>query len=486
MSSISALSNWQPAVRYQPQPASRSNAPAGSSPSSPSTVVKLSPEALAAASEPLTAAARYKDLGAAMLNQFTTGGPVPVKHDELPAGLDNQFSLSIVTRSGTKVDLTLANVDDGMIFQVSASADLSDDERKALARLAGGFQSAIDGLAQGEPQVRLAALTRIDSKFLESVDFHAEVRQGSAPSERQVLDFHIDGKQRKVSLNGPSGQAEVSVDTATLESLGSKEQQARAINNYLKQFDQAALRGHGDARLMSMFKDAFSDMNRTSSRAEAADTGLSTEKKWTLSSEEHAVLSGLSDFSASITQTPKFSNPLKLAETDTFAYEVSQNTSVSGERRDDRAIAQAQKASLKAQYHLSLKGDAEPKLDIDPNSQNYQYRQIDDSASSNVELGYKDGRLVRATLEQSVNQSERIRKYVLGRMTADNTVPAQQTLVRDLMSTLAPYRAGENGNAREESSAARDERRQLSLDSLNGNMLLLSNPFELKARDQAW
>lgn len=478
MGTISALSNSQPSMRTAAYPA---RTPDGVLPQAApsSSLVRLSAEALAAAAVPLTNAARYKDLGAGMLKQMATSAAVPVGDEELPADLDNRFTLSVVTSSGVKVDLAMGNVGDEMHFQFSASAELSEAERQALYGLAAGFQSAIDGMTQDEPQVRLSALTQIDPKLLRSLDFHAELKRDSATAATQTLDVHIGEGQRKVSIDGPAGKAEVSVDAGKLHSLGTREQQSKAINSYLKQFDQAALRGHGDAKLMGMFKDAFSDMSRTATRADTSEGN-----KWELSSEDHAVLTGLADFSASITQAPKWSNPLRSAEIDSFAYEVSQDTSIGGARRDDRVVLQTQKSHLTAQYHDALKKDAELKLDVAPASQNYEYHQVDDSARSNVQLGYKEGRLVNAVMEQSVSQSERIRKYVQGKLMADHTIPAEHTLVRDLMSALAPYRSGENDHAREESSEDRDARRQLSLDTLSDNMLLLGSPWELTQRDK--
>jgi hypothetical protein len=381
------------------------------------------------------------------------------------------------------VELSLASLDDGMALQMSASAELSDDERTALSRLAAGFQNAIDGMAQDEPQVRLSALAQFDSKFLQSVDFHAEVKQYTVPPSTQTLDFHADGKQRKVSIGGASGNAEVSIDTSKIESLGTKEQQAKAINSYLKQFDQATARGHGDTGLMTMFKDAFSDMSRTATREAPRDNGLSLPNKWTLAPEDHAVLTGLADFSASVTQAAKWPNPLRLGEKDSFSYEVSQNTRTEGERRDDRSISQTQQSRLTAQFHEPPKKGGDLTLDVTPQSQNYSYHLIDDSASSNVELGYKEGKLVKATLQQTASQSEQVLKYVMGKQVSNKTTPSDFSLERDLMSSLALYQANDAGSEKE-TDAARNERRQQSLSALRDNMLLLATPSELAARAQ--
>jgi hypothetical protein len=489
MTSISSLSNWQPVAPRLPFGApAKAGAPADAAASSASSIVKLSPAGLAAAKAEeaeqlplvLPASVRFKGLGAAMLDQFKSGGAVPVgKPAELPDELDNKFTLSITTRSGVQVELALASLDDGMAIQVSASEALSDAERGALAGLAAGFQAAIDGMLQDEPQVRLGGLAQFDTAVLKSVNLQVAVKRGGEAEAPSTLAFHADGAQRKVSIGGASGAAEVSIDTSKLNSLGNKEQQAKAINSYLKQFDQAAARGHGDAGLMTMFKDAFADLSRTSRTEAPADTGLTLPGRWKLAAEDHAALTGLADFSASVTQTPKWSNPLRLAEKDSFTYEVSQSTSTEGPRRDDMSISQKQQSSMTAQFHEPSKPGGELKLDLTSESQNYNYHQIHDTASSDVELGYKEGRLVKATLRQSASQSEHIMSYVRGKLTSDKTIPAEHTLLRDLLPALSAYQSGDPSRR---TSEERDERHRLSLVAVNDGILLLASPSELALR----
>ncbi len=468
MSSITNLSNWQPATRYLPPASSRNGNPVAdrrdaSAAASPSTIVTLSPEAIAAAAAPISTKLRYQDLGADMLKQLGSGLVAPLDRAKLPDAVDNKFSLSITTRSGTKVDLTLANVEDEMIFQVSADAELSGDERKALSSLAAGFQAAIDGMAEADPQVRLSGLIQFDSKFVQSIDFHAEVAVPNAIP--QTLDFHIDDAKRKVSIGGPDGQAEVNVDTSTLEHAGSKQQQEKAIKNYLAQFDQAATRGRADKKVMAMFKDAFSEMNRTAVNEERRSE-LSTRSLWQLNADDRTTLTGLSDFSASISQTPKSSNPLKEREEDTFAYDVSQQTNVNNRTRDERSVKQTQQSHLEAKFHTEIGKSGPPSFDGTLQTQNYDYHRINDSARSDVSLDYRNGKLAKARLEQSVSQSEQIQTFMLGKLTADKTIPSQQSLVRDLLPSLTPYRQYKG-----------DE-------TLNNNIFLLGSSNELLARNQ--
>jgi len=467
MSSISSLSNWQPASRYVPTTSRNTNPVvagiAAASATPPSAIVTLSEEAIAAASAPIPARLRYQDLGADMLKQLGAGVAIPPNHAKLPDTVDNKFALSIATRSGAQVELTLADVDGEMIYQVSSSEKLNEDERKAISGLAAGFQAAIDGMTGSSPQVKLAGLTELDGKVLQSIDFHAEIA-GPDP-EARTLDLHIDDSLRKVSIGGPDGHAEVNVDTSTSEHLGTRKQQAKAINNYLGQFDQAVSRGHGDKRLMSMFKDAFSDMNRTAF-ADDRDDFLTKPSKWQLNADDRSALTGLSDFSAALTQTPKSSNPLKAREEDTFSYQVSQTTKVDGTKRDDRKIAQNQQSRLNAQFHTDIGKSSPPFFDGTLQTQNYEYHRIDDSASSEVSLNYREGKLKKATLQQSASQSEQVQTFILGKLKSDKTIPSQQSLIRDLLPSLTSYEhiKGE--------------------DTLNENVLLPGSPGELAARAQ--
>jgi len=491
MSTISSVSNWPLSVRSTAPAAIRPAAPAADRPS-PSTIVSLSPGGLAAARQaaeadaaaaPPTTAARFKDLGAAMLDKFTTGAVVPVDRQALPGQRDNTFTLEVVTARGVKVGLTLANAGEDMIFQVGADGDLGEDERAALAGLARGFQAAIDGMAMQPPRVRLGELAGFGHGLLQSVDFHAEVALPRTTPGTQSLDFHIDGDGRKLDIAGPSGKVAVAVDTATLQGLGTRRQQDKAIGSYLEQFDAAAARGHADAGLTAMFKDAFADMSRTAPRDDARATPA-PRQAWALSKEDHAVLTGLSDFSASVTQAPQWSNPLRHDEVDGFEYAASQDTRIAGDGRADGTITQVQSAHLRAQYHEPLARNGARKFDGAPEGQNYDYHQIDDTASSKVELGYRDGKLRKATLEQSAEQSERIRKVVPGRTLSDRTTPSSHRLQRDLLPVLAPWQQEQDGQLREAGGEENDERRRLSLDALAGGVFLLGTSAALKARDR--
>lgn len=431
----------------------------------------------------LTPAGRFAGLGAAMLDQFKGDGTdisqsvrqgLPGKQlnpyggvvfspKPLPQGI-GEITLSITTKSGVKVSLSLDDQEDGLAVQMKSSGKLSDTERSALANLAKGFQDAIDGMASRPPNIKLGGLTQFDSNILDSVDFHANVRQRE--NETQSLDFHADATQRTVSLDGPAGAAKVSVDLSKPASWGSQVQQAKAMTNYLKQFDQAVSRGHGDASLTTMFKDAFSEMN--SNYGSAPQPRIGTLPSIWLEDEDHAMLTGLADFSASVTQTQTASNPMRFGEKDSFSYQASQSTVIHGLDQSDRAISQTQQSTLQASYHQS-----DAPLDDTVESQNYSYHTIDDTASSVVDMAYQKGVLVKASLSQSASQSTRVQTYVLAHLTDDTTTPSQASLTKDLVKALMPDRKSDE-----------NQRKQM-LSAINDMIFLQSTPARLNDEEQA-
>lgn len=426
----------------------------------------------------LPAASRFKNLGAALLERFKTDSsdfsqsvqrpPQDTRtstydtllYTQLPplhrVG-DDQAGLTVTTRSGVKVTLALDSSDNGVAVQVQSSAKLGDDERAALAGLSTAFQQAIDGLAAVPPKIDLSGLTGFDSSVLSSVDLRSQIKLNE--TDTQLLDFHADTKQRSVRFSGPAGAAKISVDLSRPAAWGSKEQRAKALANTLHQFDQASARGHGDAALAALYKDAFTEMHGNYGQQPAAPL-----PKIALTDQDHAILTGLADFSASLTQTETSPNPLRPGEHDSFDYQTAQSTSVQGRNQLDRSIEQQQLSQLKASYHAPSKPDGLLAMTIDPASQNYNYVLVDDNASSKAALAYDEGALAKATLEQSARQSTRTIKYLLDKQIEDLTVPFSAAHTRDLIDMLSPRKKPDE-----------DERRS-TLDAVNQMISLQPEP----------
>lgn len=516
MTSISPINTWNsPAVRTSATPG-RVEAPAASRTPTPSSIVALSAESGSGAaalqpsplvwesgtrdkvSEAMTKSfssyafgGRFSGLGEAMLGQLKLGTynmsqalrqPPPsttpnvyaaaaIAPGDLHGNGEDNVSLTITTRSGVEVKLSLDSQGDGLAVKMSTSGDLSDEESRALGDLAKGFQEAIDGMGQSTPKIALAGLMQFDPQVLASVKLHAEVKVRGEPESVQTLDFQADGARRSVSFSGVAGSLDLKVDASQLDTLGSKERQAKALNSYMKQFDQAASRGHGDAGLVAMLKDSFTALHSNTAAPEAA-TALPETGKWRLKAEDTAILTGLADFSASVSQAVNFSNPMRSTEKDGFDYEVSQKTTQAGVSQDARSLRQQQQSKLSASYHESLVAGVPLRLTTNTQSQNYTYHQIEDAASSDAQVAYKDGKLVKASLRQEASQSEHVTKYFLGKLESDKTTPGNYAVLRDLLPALGPYRTGEKDTTPE----ARIEQRKQALSALRDDVLLQSYP----------
>ena len=384
---------------------------------------------------------------------------------------EDKVTLGITTRSGVEVKLSLDSQDDGLAVRMSTSGELSEAEAGALGGLAQAFQEAIDGMAQGQPKISLSGLMQFDQNVLASVNLHAEVTVRTEPQSTQTLDFQADSAQRRVSFKGVAGSLDVKVDASQLNALGSQEQQAKAMSSYMKQIGQAASRGHGDPALMAMFKDAFGALHSNAAAPQDA-RGVPAAGKWRLAAEDKAILTGMADFSASVSQTPKSINSMRLAETDGFNYELSQQTTLAGASQDERSIRQQQQSRLSASFHMPLIPGVPLRLTEAVESQNYTYHQIEDTASSDAQLAYKEGKLVKASLQQTATQSTHVMTYVMGKLESDTTTPTQHSVQRDLLTLLWPYKTGTTDQTVE----GRAERHKQDLLTLNDEIMLQSYP----------
>ncbi|CAB3655099.1 hypothetical protein [Achromobacter pestifer] len=452
-------------------PISRALVAAPSSGASASTAVRLGQNALASGASTYTQSGSltdpvwvamsskvlslgggnpFSDVGAALLSRFSTDGGnytqfVPagrteagaqaVSNSAMPPGAlaDNTVSLRIGTASGAQVEVSLRRGTEGMAVQIDVTnGALSEDERNAIASLAGGFQDALDGLAQVPPRLAIAGLADMDTSLLSSVNLRASTRTNGV--EVQSIEFSADAGQRSVTVSGPSGEVKVGVDLTKPATFGSAEQQAAAVSRYLQQFDSARSRGQGDETLMSIFKDAFSAVHGSYGAAQAQRAQpAGTVERIPASQAHRSLLSGLADFSASIKQTSKSVNPGRRDEVDGFAFQVSQNSKVSGQARWNLAVSQDQQTSLKASFHKSLSPQVALALTEDKASQNYLYYQVNDATSTRTDLAYDHGTLASASMSQSRNLSMQVSKYVQGKLVEHTVTPTVDSFKRDLL-----------------------------------------------------
>jgi len=395
----------------------------------------------------------FQDLGAALLGRFRTDGGNYVQSVTAPGvpsqtgsdsalqsrlrlQADNTVSLRIGTASGAKVEISLARGQEGLAVQIDVTdGTLTEDERNAIAALSGAFEDALDGLSQVPPRLDIAGLADVDASVLSSVNLRAVTRADGVAV--QTIEFQADSGQRSVTYSGPAGEVSVNVDLSKPATFGTAEQQAAALSKALLQFDSAQRRGNGDEALMAMFKSAFSAVHGSygaalTERSQPAGTVVRVP-----ASESHrALLSGLADYSASIKQESKSSNPARLEEVDGFSMRVSQSSKVTGRAGSNLAITQDQQSALDASFHKPLSPHETLALSTDKSSQNYLYYQVKDSTSSRTELAYERGGLTSASVTHSRNLSMQISKFVGGERVEYTVIPTVDTVTHDLLPML--------------------------------------------------
>jgi len=401
-----------------------------------------------------TMTGQFSGVGSALLDRFkttggdfsqsvsTTGGMVPLS----PQGPEGEIGLTVKTKSGVTVEIEIDSGDGRLSASIKSSGKLSDSERSAVAQLADGFQQAIDGLGASPPKLDLGGLTQFDTSALASVNFQYNVtNDGSADVS---ASYSQSSASRSLSVKSAEGALDVSVDTSNSALWGTGSQRAASVASYLQQFDQANSRGHGNAALMSMFEDGFAQMNDdygTPSGQVLPGAAYAPA----LQQADQAMLTGLGDFSASITDAATSPNPMRPGEVDAFSYQVSQTTKLAGSQLDGQ-ITQHQQSRLSASYHQALSGGGEPALTSSRSSQNYDYVQIDDRADSTVQIATERGALRDASLNQSSGQKTRDSKYEEGKLISDTTTPEETSRSSDLLALLKPLI--DNGDATRDSA----------------------------------
>lgn len=392
---------------------------------------------------------RFRGVGAALMQQLAEGkstsisqsllnisasnsssaAAVSAAQSDLHTKSANTFSLTLKMASGATVTLSLAGDGKGLAVQADVSGGkLSSAELGALADLSDSFQDTIDGLSAVPPSLKLGGLAKLDPSMFSSVDLSSSLKL--ANGDIQTFSFKADSESKSINLVGPNGNIALTVDAKNTAILGNSQQQAAALSSYLDQFDAARQRGEGDEQLMSFFKTAFTDLNGNNSQVTAAGTTPQRLNAITLNDVDHGMLTGLADFSASISQPQSHSNPMQPSEVDKFTYNVSQSSVSKGSSQLNRSVEQNQQSSLSASFHKNLYPSSTLQLTSDKKTQNYYYTEIEDKASTSTKLAYDKGSLVEASLTQQASQNTHTKKYVMGNHESD---PAAHLVRRHLV-----------------------------------------------------
>ncbi len=430
-------------------------------------------------------ASRFQGLGAALLEQLAANGGQRISQSGLAIdsaaatepmllGLQqarlrefatDSVTFTLNTASGATVSLGLYNSDRGLAVDAEVlGGNLTAGELDGLTKMADSFQGALNGLAQEPPGLKLGALVKLDPALFTGLRFKAQLE--TAGGARQTFALQMDEHTRSLELQAPSGNVKMNFDTQGGTLLGSEAQRQAAVSNYLTQFDAAQQRGHGNEQLMTLFKDAFRQLNSVDDAA----LRPANHDTW-LNKTSRLLLSGMADFNASLTTPEQRTNPMRPHEIDSFDYTVSQTTTRNGGAAN-LSLQQDQQSTLKASWHESLNPWVELQLTLDSKSQDYRYHEVHDQASSSTRIGFVNNVLVEATATQQANQQERVRTYQQAELQSDMTTSASAAQSRDLLDMLDEFLA-QDRQARRLGLGSRLEQQVQSLRNL---WLLQSNP----------
>jgi hypothetical protein len=407
----------------------------------------------------------FAGLGQALLGRFATDGANFVSDAPGTGSADASISLGIRTASGATVKLSLSGTQSGLSVSLTSDRTLTDSEKQAVAGLARAFQDAVDGLGKQPPTLSLDGLMSADPSVLTSVDLNASI--ATAPGVHESIALHTGSDSRSLKVDGAGGSIALGLDMSNPATWGNRAQRDASVASYLDQIDAAARRGHADASLVSLFKDGFSQLNSNYPPSPTAASTRGTVRD--LSGNDHAMLTGLADFDMSISQASRASNPRQGAELDTFNYDASQSTTLSGRNASDRRITQSQASHLTASFHTSPWPDTPLNLTDKIGSQNYNYTKIDDSAHASTNIAYAKGKLIAASVSHDASQDTHVLKYMVGQLIDDSDTPSHQKSTRDLLPLLA-------GDARHPGSAADQAN---SANALHAYSKLLMDPSDV-------
>lgn len=336
------------------------------------------------------------------------------------ASSDSAVALNIVTHSGSTVSLVMTQQAEGLAVEVKTHGEaLNDVEAAAIADLSGALEKTLSGLGQQPPQLDLLGLTNFDSSVLKSIDLKTDLR--NSESTLQSLNFHADDKTRSVAYEDGEFSLEMSSDLAHPALTGNAVQQQSALSAWDDKLDKARRAGHGDRDQMAVLKSVFHALN---SHTDSETAAINDSKAIRIGDNGASQLSGLNDFSLSLTQTQKTANPARGEENDRFAYSASQSTEESAGSNGAKTVKQTMHSHLSAAWHEALDPSIPLALNEMKSSQNYYYHLLDNDEENSTTLNYNDrGQLANVSQSEQVNNRETVKKYVLGKLVDQTVTP---------------------------------------------------------------
>lgn len=338
------------------------------------------------------------------------------------AGQQSAVSLDIVTQSGSTLHLNMTQKEDGVVVELKTDGEaLNDDEAAAVANLGASLEKALSGLGQNPPKIDISGLTNFDSSVLKSVDLKTDIRADDASV--QSLNFHASTTERYVAYQDKDFSLKVSSDLSNPALAGDYAQQQATLSAYDTKFDKARSTGHGDRDQMEALKSVFRALNTTAS---AQRTAITVGADIRVDNSGRSQLSGLNDFSLSLTQTEKSINPARDDEKDRFSYQASQSTTENVLSDGSKSVKQTSRSHISAAWHEALDPSIPLALNKMKSSQNYTYHLLENDEESTTTLNYNSrGMLASVGHNEQVNNRETVKKYVRGELVDQTVTPVQ-------------------------------------------------------------
>ena len=342
----------------------------------------------------------------------------------VPAGQESAVALTITTRTGATVSLSLTRQSDGMAVEIKTSGTLSKDESEAIAGLGEAFQNALNGLAKQPPKMDLSDLTKFDSSILKSVDLKTDIRSGD--NTLQSLNFRADDAERWVAYQDRDVTLKMTSDRSQNANGGNAFQQQLTLSAYDKQFDKARSDGQGNKAQMDMLKSVFRALNE-STAAEQSEATTSAGTVIRPGSDGASRLSGLNDFSLSLSETEQTINPYRYEEKKSFSYQASQTTENNRLTDGSGTVKQTTHAHLSASWYKPLDASTPLSLNMKKSSQNYYYYQLEQDSLKTTSLNFNtQGQLASVGATSQISNRETVTKYVLGEVIDSFVTPEDE------------------------------------------------------------
>jgi hypothetical protein len=357
---------------------------------------------------------------------------------------DNTVSLTLTTASKKQIEVFIAFDNENQAISnclsvlVKTSDELSQEECKAVASLAKGFESALQSIGRNfttdRPSslatVDVAGLLDFDPKVLSSVDL--KVDASSRFVGLQALTLHADVNRRSLMMNGIDGVLSVDVDLSAAKILGTPEQQKASIDRYLTQFDAANTRAQGKEQLIGQFKSAFAQLQ---SNYPAADktTAIHNSSELIFNTARDQWLSGLADFKASMGGEFSSGAADNGKTTGKIDYQVAQQSTII-RRGNKLAASQEETSSLDATIIKCRDGGPYWKTG------NYDIYRINDSSTAKTDFTIATAQngisyVESATRSQIIKQMLDFKKMANHVVVKQFKVPTESATQDDLLAS---------------------------------------------------